>query len=216
MFMIRSKVVQFSVLAGFSAIVLSSLSFESAFRLDHYSTQGDSLCYEVPHRSGAGESMAVAQPAPYLGKSFAGFKEAVGFKESGGDYQVINDFGYLGKYQFGPSTLRLIGIHSPEQFMNDPSLQEAAFEVYAARNKWVLRRELKKYVGKEINGIKITESGVLAAAHLAGPGNVKKYLRSGGSRSFKDAFGTSIGFYLKRFSGYDTSVIPADKEARVF
>ena len=31
-----------------------------------------------------------------------------------------------------------------------------------------------------MNGIEITESGILAAAHLSGAGNVKKYLRSNG------------------------------------
>ena len=36
----------------------------------------------------------------FLGKSFIGFKEAVGFKESQGRYSVINTFGYMGKYQF--------------------------------------------------------------------------------------------------------------------
>jgi hypothetical protein len=40
---------------------------------------------------------------------------------------------------------------------------------------------------KTINGIKVTESGILAAAHLSGAGNVKKFLRSNGSHSFSDA-----------------------------
>jgi len=214
----KSKAVQFSILAVFSAVVLSSLSFGPTFRLDHFSTEGETLCYEVPHKDHLAKlsDETAGQPAPYLGKSFAGFKEAVGFKESGGDYRVVNAFGYMGKYQFGHRTLRLIGIYSSEEFMNNPELQEAAFEAYAARNKWVLRREIKKYVGQEVNGITITESGVLAAAHLAGPGNVKKFLRSRGRRQFSDAFGTSISYYLKRFSGYDTSDIRADKKARVF
>ena len=55
---------------------------------------------------------------------------------------------------------------------------------------------------------------MLAAAHLAGPGNVKKYLRSGGTLQFNDAFGTSIKYYLKKFSGYDTSFIVANKRAK--
>jgi hypothetical protein len=37
-----------------------------------------------------------------------------------------------------------------------------------------LIRDIKRMVGKKINGIPITESGILAAAHLAGAGNVKK------------------------------------------
>ena len=99
-------------------------------------------------------------------------------------------------------------------FLNSSELQEAAFYANAARNKWILIRDIKKFEGKVINGIKITESGILAAAHLAGPGSVKKYLRSWGANGFSDGFGTSIGFYIKKFAGYDTSFIEPDKNAR--
>ena len=79
----------------------------------------------------------------------------------------------------------------------------------------ILRREINNYVGTNVGGIKITESGILAAAHLAGAGNVKKYLKSGGTIVFSDAFGTSIKNYLKKFSGYDTSSVIANKKATV-
>jgi hypothetical protein len=61
----------------------------------------------------------------------------------------------------------------------------------------------------------VTESGILAAAHLAGPGSVKKYLRSWGAQAFSDAFGTTIKTYMKRFGGYDVSFIKTKKNARV-
>ncbi len=151
---------------------------------------------------------------PVLKKSYLGFKEAVGFKESRGDYKVINQFGYLGKYQFGKGTLALIGIYDSQEFLNNPELQEAAFYANASRNKWILRREIKKYSGKKLNDILITESGILAAAHLAGPGSVKKYLRSGGVQGFSDAFGTSIKYYLNKFKGYDTSFVSPNRKAK--
>jgi len=151
----------------------------------------------------------------FLEKNFVGFKEAVGFKESRGHYETVNKYGYLGKYQFAKATLRMIGINDPEAFLKDAHLQEKAFMAYASRNKWILRRDIKRFEGKVINGIIITESGILAAAHLGGAGNVKKYLRSGGEVGFNDAFGTSISYYLKKFSGYDTSNIKANRKARV-
>ncbi|SHI97036.1 hypothetical protein SAMN04488096_106141 [Mesonia phycicola] len=151
---------------------------------------------------------------PVLKKSYLGFKEAIAFKESGGDYEVINQFGYLGKYQFGRGTLQLIGIYDTKDFLNNPPLQEAAFYANASRNKWILRKDIKRYVGKNISGVKITESGILAAAHLAGPGSVKKFLRSGGTEVFSDAFGTSIKYYLKRFQGYDTSFVEPNRKAK--
>lgn len=151
----------------------------------------------------------------FLGKSFIGFKEAVGFKESQGKYHVVNTLGYLGKYQFGKGTLEVIGVYNTWKFMNNPSIQEKAFEANLSRNKWVLRRDIKRFVGKTVNGVKITESGILAAAHLGGPGNVKKYLRSYGSNSFSDAYGTSVHYYMKKFAGFDTSSIKENKKAKV-
>jgi len=153
--------------------------------------------------------------SPELGKSFAGFKENLGFKESQNDYFRVNTLGYLGKYQFGKTTLEMIGIHDTKQFLNTPELQEKAFIANAQRNKWVLRKDIKRFTGKRINGVVITESGILAAAHLAGPGGVKKYLRSCGSNGIKDAYGTSIKSYMKCFQGYDTSRIVANRKAKV-
>lgn len=152
---------------------------------------------------------------PFLGSQYIGFKEALAFKESQGRYGVINKYGYMGKYQFGKSTLELIGVYNTNSFLSNTKLQEAAFNANTSRNKWVLRKDIKRYVGRTIGGVKVTESGILAAAHLAGPGNVKKYLRSGGMNGFQDAFGTSIRHYLKKFSGYDTSFIEANKKAKV-
>ncbi|WP_191860055.1 peptidoglycan-binding protein LysM [Hanstruepera ponticola] len=153
--------------------------------------------------------------SPTLGKSFIGFKEALGFKESGGDYFTVNTFGYLGKYQFGKETLKMIGIYNLTHFLQNPEIQEKAFVANAQRNKWILRKDIEKYVGKTINGINITESGILAAAHLAGPGNVKKYLRSYGADIFADAYGTTIQYYIKKFSGYDTTLIKPNRKAKV-
>lgn len=149
-----------------------------------------------------------------LGKSFVGFKEAVAFKESRGDYFTVNTLGYLGKYQFGKGTLKLVGIHDANKFLNDPKLQEKAFIANTMRNKWILRREIKSFVGKTIDGIQVTESGILAAAHLAGPGSVKKYLRSYGAIGFADAYGTTIKYYMKRFAGYDMSFIEGKRKAK--
>ncbi|MEM9076556.1 MAG: hypothetical protein AAGC43_05920 [Bacteroidota bacterium] len=152
---------------------------------------------------------------PFLGKSYNGFKEALAFKESQGRYQVINTLGYLGKYQFGRSTLKLIGVYDTDDFLNNASLQEKVFEVNVARNKWILRRDIKRFNGKRIRGIEITESGIIAAAHLAGAGNVKKYLRSYGKNDVADAYGTTISYYMKRFGGYDVSEIRQQRNAKV-
>jgi len=149
---------------------------------------------------------------PYTGKSFIGFKEALAFKESQGKYNRINSFGYLGKYQFGKSTLKRFKIYNTTAFLKDAEMQEDAFLALCSLNKWILVRDIKRSVGRRINGVRITESGILAAAHLAGAGNVKLYLRSNGTDSFQDAYGTTIEYYLKKFAGYDTSFVEANKK----
>lgn len=151
----------------------------------------------------------------FLQKNFMGFKEALAFKESQGKYTTVSVLGYLGKYQFGRTTLQRFNIYNTQAFLQNPELQERAFIALCKVNKWILRKDIKRFVGKKINGVVVTESGILAAAHLAGAGNVKKFLRSYGKTRFNDAFGTSIQCYLKKFAGYDVSVIDADRKATV-
>ncbi|WP_422348239.1 hypothetical protein [Flagellimonas sp.] len=152
---------------------------------------------------------------PFLGNAYNGFKEALAFKESQGRYDVINTLGYLGKYQFGVGTLKLLGVYDSISFLNDPQLQEKVFETNVARNKWILRRYIKLYNGKRIRGTVITESGILAAAHLAGAGNVKKYLRSYGKNDVADAYGSNISYYMRKFSGFDICSIEQKRNAKI-
>ena len=172
------------------------------------------LHYKVLTLEDAKENLNVENTLQ-LGKSYVGFKEALAFKESQGIYDIVSRYGYIGKYQFALNSLNAIGVTDIEDFRQNSKLQEEAFLAYTARNKWLLRNYITKYEGEIINGIEVTESGVLAAAHLAGAGNVKKYLRTKGSHQVNDAFGTTLQFYLKLFSGYDTSFIPADRNAIV-
>ena len=157
----------------------------------------------------------VAYNIPYLEKDFVGFKEALAFKESQGKYTAVNTFGYLGKYQFGKTTLLRFKIYNTKAFLNNPELQEKAFKALCKVNKWILRKDIQRCVGKTINGITISTSGILAAAHLSGAGNVKKFLRSNGALNFSDAYGSSIVSYLKKFGGYDVSEIEPDRNARI-
>lgn len=203
-----------------SALLYISLRAKSTTEtLDTFSANLSSTDTAVNHTVDLDPSISLnslAKPfTPHLGKSFIGFKEALGFKESGGDYFTVNTYGYLGKYQFGKETLKMIGVYSPAKFLKNPELQEKAFLANAERNKWILRREINKFSGKKINGVLITESGILAAAHLAGPGNVKKYLRTYGANDFADGYGTTVTYYMKKFSGYDTSFVKPNRKAKV-
>jgi len=134
------------------------------------------------------------------------FLDEVGFRESSNNYKAVNQFGYLGKYQFGRKTLNAIGFKdiSNYEFLSNPEIQEEAMLVLLQKNKYTLRREIKKYVGETINGIYNTESGILAAAHLGGAGNVRKFFRKG--YEFEDGNGTKMTSYMIRFSGYNLNL----------
>jgi len=203
------------VIVIFSILVLSP--FISGFNKDLTVNIVNTLTHDttvlsfVPTETEA-ESNQNKFQIPFIGNNFNGFKEALAFKESQGNYQAVNTLGYLGKYQFGKSTLERFRIYDTEAFLQNPELQEDAFKALCSLNKWILIRDIKRSVGKKINGVVITESGILAAAHLSGAGNVKKYLRSNGSKTFSDAYGSSVQHYMKKFSGYDTSSIEAIKK----
>ena len=151
----------------------------------------------------------------FLKKDFIGFKEILGYKESTSDYKKVNKFGFMGKYQFNLNTLKMYKIKNSKKFINNAELQERVFLINVQRNKWILRKDIKWFVGTRIDNTIITESGIIAAAHLAGPGNVKKYLRSGGKHNPKDAFGTSISLYMDYFKGYDITMVESIRKPKI-
>ena len=192
----------FYVLVIFSSTVFTSVSIDSS---NIYSAK------EKP------EFIVKLHTVPFIDKDFIGFKEFLGFFESGSDYNNINRFGYLGKYQFGKGTLKIYGVSDFNNFIKSPELQEKVFLMNVKRNKWILRREIKKYSNIFLGDLYISESGILAAAHLSGPGNVKKFLRNKASKDFnkKDANGTSISDYIRIFKNYDLENINQERRPKI-
>ena len=135
-------------------------------------------------------------------RDMTAFLDAIGHQESGNRYNIVNRFGYMGKYQFGKSTLRTLKIKvSKEAFLSSPDLQEYAMQQLLCYNKKKLQKYIDEFDGQIVHGILVTESGLLAAAHLGGAGSVKKWFRTGKVR--EDGNGVKITSYMKRFSGYE-------------
>ena len=211
-------------LIGITICFLIALALypNASLNKDKYSTEGLELNFSVSDTDNYlalnTNNKSLERPEELtlsLGKSFEGFKEAIAFKESRGNYFVVNTLGYLGKYQFGKSTLKGLGIKDMNKYLKTPEWQEKAFIAYLKRNKAILSKYIQKYDGKTIGGINVTESGMLAAAHLSGAGNVIKFLKSNGTRNAKDAYGSTAAFYMKKFAGYDVSFIKAERLAKV-
>ncbi len=213
----KKNIYLIAVLLVVTILVGTGFISKDGYDFSVFSTDGLELDYNVPTEAEFEPFIAPVTPRFYLflGKSYVGFKEALGYKESRGNYHIVNDYGYMGKYQFSRATLRMMGLKNTDNFLYNTRQQEAAFLAYTSLNKWVLRNDIKRSVGKTIGGVKITESGILAAAHLAGAGNVQKFLRSSGENGFEDANGASIRYYLRKFSGYDTSHVVPNKQPRI-
>ena len=194
----------------FYNLKLSFIFFLTAFFLsspDSPAPKSDIIDYSVKLNINAN----IYVPVPFTVRDFVGFKNFLGFFESGSNYKKVNRFGYLGKYQFGKGTLKMYGVRNLSEYRLNPELQEKVFLMNVMRNKWILRREISWYSNRYLNGTYISESGIIAAAHLSGPGNVKKFLRSHCNPDLdkRDANGTSISDYLNIFKDYDLENIPA-------
>lgn len=153
------------------------------------------------------------------------FLDALGERESGGDYGVVNSYGYLGKYQFGELALIDVGyytadgtaandfrngywtgkngIDSTSGFLADAGAQEQAIRAYM-KLQWTYLGETQRFAGQTIGGLKLTESGLLAGAHLLGAGAVTAFLEAGAVGPPADAYGTAITEYMTLFAGYPT------------
>ena len=111
------------------------------------------------------------------------------------------------------------GINRKSDFLNSPEVQEQAireaFGVYWQDINYLMNKRgksIQSYLSQvktfNENGksktIKITLSGIIAAAHLKGPDKVVDLLVTG--RVSQDPFGTSILSYLEKFGGYQVTL----------
>lgn len=84
-----------------------------------------------------------------------------------------------------------------------PKKQEEVIHKLLNKNEKVyLKDQIKEYVGKEIDGVKITKAGILSASFL-GFDYVDKFLKSGGKVNPADANGHSIKDRMKLFENYE-------------
>lgn len=177
-------------------LVLSSLIIAIIFAGLYYLRP---IIIHTRYQSVPGEVIYVPDSTKTMDK----FLYELGRLESNNNYKIVNQFGYMGRYQIGRQALKQIGLGevSNEQFLNNAELQEVAMKLLLKENKRILASHIGKYQSRVINGIYITESSILAASHMA-PQGVIDFLTSGGEKVFKDGNGTPITKYLKQFSGY--------------
>lgn len=144
-------------------------------------------------------------------KNLDKFISFLGFYESRNNWKIVNTLGYLGEWQFGYAARKQVGYGhiTKSKFKRNPWIwprehQEIALKRYLIQNqKTLIRLNIYyQYLHSTIKGIYITKSGLLAASHLGGAGNVIIFLNTKGENDFADANGTKISDYLQKFNNY--------------
>ena len=158
-------------------------------------------------------------------KTYEQFLTHLAEKESRGRYETVNEIGYLGKYQMGETALIDCGYyrydgstHNPFQdkfwtgkdgvkskadFLNNHQAQENAIRDYMRIQwKYILAKSLDYFVGSIKLGLLITESGILAGAHLGGHKRLASFLKEG--LDLGDRNKVPVSYYIKKFAGYET------------
>ena len=146
-------------------------------------------------------------------KDMKSYLNDISQRESTNNWKSISKLHYIGKYQFGKSALKDCGYNhiTAEKFKKDPNIfpeeeHDSAMISLLKKNKSYLGDYINKYEGKTINGVTITESGLLAAAHLVGHNKVKKFLKSNGRIVPKDGNGVECTEYIQKFGGYKLGI----------
>ena len=169
---------------------------------------------------------------------YDGFIQDLALSESSGRYDAINRLGYLGRYQFGECALADIGMYSksgnfnndwngtfliPDKngktiktknkkaFLNNPAVQEIAIEKYMKKQwAYINLYGLNKYIGRKYFGFTVTESGLIAAAHLRGAKRLSEFFEELNKHNkiknmdkYCDANGKSVIDYMRDFAGYN-------------
>ena len=137
-----------------------------------------------------------------------------------GNYNATNAIGALGMYQFMPTTLNslkriynLPAWNNDNYFLSHPELQEVYMNaLFEDSVNFIRSNNLSAYSGKVVTGSKrfksittpINEYGMLAAIHLSGSSDLKRFLLTGYDDNDKY---TSLTDYLVYFSSKLSSIV---------
>ena len=137
-------------------------------------------------------------------KDILRFLEAIALFESNNRYDVVNPYGFLGRYQFSPTTIRHLGYDIlNEEFLRNARLQDEIMLAYMRENYVSLRPYIEEYNNTNYKGMYITTSSILAGAHFAGATGMKRFLLNKlDSIGTVDANGMTLRRYMTKFSDY--------------
>ena len=144
-------------------------------------------------------------------------------RESRGNYNAENSYGYVGAYQMGKGALQdagmldkngrwtgKYGVQSKEDFKNDTFAQDrVVMDYFRAQDRQMHNNKAKRAIGQTVKGIvgnfTITRDSLTAAAHREGAGAVRDYiLRLEGNGWKSDINKMPSGDQRKQFEHIET------------
>ena len=142
-------------------------------------------------------------------KDILRFLEAIALFESNNRYDVVNSYGFLGRYQFSPRTIKHLGYDVlNEDFLRNKRLQDEIMLAYMRENYISLRPYIDEYNNTNYKGMYITTSSILAGAHFAGAMGMKRFLLNKlDSIGTVDANGMTLRKYMTKFSDYNVEMV---------
>ena len=142
-------------------------------------------------------------------KDILRFLEAIALFESNNRYDVVNSYGFLGRYQFSPRTIKHLGYDVlNEEFLRNKRLQDEIMLAYMRENYVSLRPYIEEYNNTNHKGMYITTSSILAGAHFAGAMGMKRFLLNKlDSIGTVDANGMTLRRYMTKFSDYNVEEV---------
>ena len=142
-------------------------------------------------------------------KDLLRFLEAIARFESNDRYDVVNPYGFLGRYQFSPTTIRHLGYDIlNEEFLRNARLQDEIMLAYMRENYVSLRPYIEEYNNTNYKGMYITTSSILAGAHFAGAMGMKRFLLNKlDSIGTVVANGMTLRKYMTKFSDYNVEEV---------
>lgn len=168
-----------------------------------------------------------------------GCTETLAQRESSGNYQSVNEFGFLGAYQFGEAAMQdvgfyngdgtnsaclasqggcdwagsftgFMGVNSVDDYLHNEAAQQYAVARLAELNMERHYSDVSPYIGMTLaDGTTVTCEGLMMAMHLKGSGAVQTYLESNGTTNPTDAYGTGVSEYMQLGESCSNGVYPA-------
>jgi len=150
------------------------------------------------------------------------FRKAMAMRESSCNYSAVNQFGYLGAYQFGMARLCDLGYteriqgkkgwsnkcfkwkepHDDHTFLHSHKWQDQVFDKHVKNLMSQIKRHSIQYINTEIDDLFVTWSGAVAGCHLVGHGGFRQWCQG---KDKADGNGVHIEAYIELFNGYDLS-----------